>query len=269
MKTLNHHVLVFDKDCPLCNAYTGAFLKAGMLDSNGREAYSEMKEETCSLIDKDRARNEIALVNTKTGNVIYGIDSLFRIIGHAFPVFAPLFRFAPFRWLMKFFYSFISYNRKVIIPSRIESGACVPDLNLKYRWAYIIFTWLFTSIILTRYSVLLNGVLPPSEFLREFLICGGQIVFQAGVLFLIAKEKILTYLGNMMTISFAGGLVLLLVLFGSRFLSLTAPVYASLFMIVAGLMFLEHFRRMKLLEISWLASASWVMYRLIVLSFIL
>lgn len=270
MKTLQHHVLIFDQNCPLCNAYTGAFIKTRMLDERGREAYNEISETTCDLLDKNRARNEIALVNTKTGQVVYGIDSLFRILSNAFPVFAPLFGFKPFRWLMKKLYSFISYNRKVIIPSKPGQDYCVPDFNLKYRWAYLLFTWLSTSAILNLYSKQLEGVLPPSRFLREFLICGGQIIFQACTLYLIDQKKIMTYLGNMMTISFAGGLLLLIIMSTGRLLEINNPLmYGILFLITAGLMFLEHWRRMRLLDISWLASVSWVLYRLLLLTVII
>lgn len=270
MKTLAHHVLIFDNKCPLCRAYTGAFVKTGMLDEHGREPYNNASAETCSRLDMDRARNEIALLNTKTGQVYYGIDSLFRIIAHAFPVFAPLFRFKPFRELMKIVYSFISYNRKVIIPAPVEKDSCIPDFNLPYRWAYIVFTWLVTSLVLTEYSKLLQGVLPPSHFFREFLICGGQIVFQSITLYFISRKQIMTYLGNMMTISFAGGLLLLLIMGIGKLTGLFSPMlYTLLFLGTAGLMFLEHWRRMKVLGILWLASISWVVYRLLVLSVIM
>ena len=267
---MQHHVLIFDNHCPLCRAYTGAFIKTGMLDARGREAYGELNSDTCQLLDMDRARNEIALVNTKTGQVLYGIDSLFRVLGHAFPVFAPLFRFRPFRWLMKKIYSFISYNRKVIVPSNAGADHCVPDFSTGYRWAYILFAWLLTSAILTAYSTRLDGLLPASRFFREFMVCGGQILFQSCALYFIKREKLMTYLGNMMTISLAGGLVLLLAMVVGSLAGLHAPlVYALLFLTTAGIMFLEHWRRMKLLDIHWSASLSWVLYRVFILIFII
>lgn len=270
MKTLKNHVLIFDQNCPLCRTYTGAFVKIGMLDSDGRQAYGHPQQTDYPGLDPDRARNEIALVNTKTGEVTYGIDSLFRVIANAFPLFAPAFGFTPFRWLMKKLYSFISYNRKVIMPSASGSDLCYPDVNRTYRWAYIVFTWLITSAILSSYSHLLEGLVPPSRFFREFLICGGQIVFQSCTLSLIARDKVLTYLGNMMTISFAGGLLLLIFKLFAQIVGFTDPrIYACFFLLTAGLMFLEHLRRMRLLGIHWSASLSWVAYRLLLLVFIL
>jgi predicted DCC family thiol-disulfide oxidoreductase YuxK len=270
LKTLKNHILVFDAECPLCQAYSQGFIKAGMLEDNGREAYQHMNSEACILIDKNRARNEIALVNTKTGNVYYGVDSLFTVIANSFPFLKPVFAFSLFRWLMKKVYYFISYNRKVIIPSNSANDACVPDLNVKYRSAYILFTWLISSIILARYARLMVGVIPASEFFREFFVCGGQIFFQSVVIYFIARGRILDYLGNMMTISFAASLVLVVVMLVGKLLMITNPVvYATIFMSIAGLMLLEHMRRMKLLNISWLASLGWVTYRVIVLIIIL
>lgn len=36
MKTLQNQTLLYDEDCPLCQVYTTGFIKAKMLDENGR-----------------------------------------------------------------------------------------------------------------------------------------------------------------------------------------------------------------------------------------
>jgi hypothetical protein len=218
----------------------------------------------------DRARNEIALVDKQTGKVIYGIDSLFLVIGHSLPVLMPLFKNLFFRRAMQSLYAFISYNRKVIIPSDALNDCCVPDVNLKFRWVYIFFTWLCTSIVLTIYSRHLDGIIPASRFFREFMVCGGQILFQSVFLVLIKKDSLVEYIGNMMTISFAGALSLLFVSGIFQVFGVKNPlVFAVAFLSDAGLMFLEHWRRMKLLDIHWFASISWVLYRVLILLFIL
>jgi predicted DCC family thiol-disulfide oxidoreductase YuxK len=267
---MKNYVLIFDAECPICKTYSDAFVKAGMLDKNGRESYQDMSNQTCSLIDKKRARNEIALVNTNTGEVSYGIDSIFKVVVNSYPVFKKLFSFSPFYWIMKRLYFFISYNRKVIIPGNSKEDTCTPDLNIKYRWVYIVFTWVISSIILTRYSHLLTGLIPASKFYREFIICGGQIIFQAVVIRFIAKDKVHEYLGNMMTISFFASLLLLVFMEIADLLTITNPlIYASFFMLVVAGMLFEHARRMKLIGIPWIASIGWVTYRLIVLTLML
>lgn len=271
MKTLKDHVVLFDAECPMCSVYTRAFVKTGMLDGNGRAAYQHIPQNSCLVYDRQRAANEIALVNLKTGEVSYGIKSLFKIIGNSWPVFAPLFAFKPFIWLMGKIYAFIAYNRRVIIPpTRAEANfAYQPTFKKHYRVAYLLFTWFFTGFILTAYAQLLTGLVPPGNAYREYMICGGQIIFQGLMICAFERKEIWAYLGNMMTISFAGSLLLLIPLAINHWLPLGSMVCAVYFMGVAGLMLLEHIRRTKLLNLGWTLTVSWVTYRVILLAFVL
>lgn len=269
MRTLKNHVILFDNECPMCYAYTKAFLKTGMLAQDGRAAYQEMPQNICPLVDQQRAANEIALVNTETGEVSYGIQSLFKIIAHAMPFFRPLFLFGPFIYLMRKFYAFISYNRKVIIPAEVKENTIQPTFKLHYRITYLLFTWLITAYILTNYAHLLTGFVPLGHKYREYFICGGQLFFQGAIISFYRKEKLWDYLGNMMTISFAGSLLLLPIIILAKYFSFPPLFFPLYFLMVAGLMFLEHIRRSKLLNLGWLMSISWALYRLIVLGLIL
>lgn len=270
MKTLNDHVILYDKECPMCNLYTGAFVKTGMLGKDGRQAFTEADsiiDENC--VNREKACDEIALIDTKSGKVRYGLESLTFIIGNRFPFFRILFVSPFFTSVVQKIYFFISYNRKVIIPGKDldDAKSCRPSFSFRYRAAYIVFTWLITSFILSRYAATLIPVIPPTNFFREFYICGGQVVFQGVVVLLISRKTVFEYLGNMMTISFAGALLLLP---GLLLQSVIHEAYFSLawFLIVVSLMLLEHTRRVKLLHLPWTVSASWVLYRLIVLTLI-
>jgi hypothetical protein len=267
MKTLENHVVLFDDECPMCKAYTKTFVKTGMLDEGGRAAYQTGMNNICPVIDKQRAVNEIALVNLESGEVTYGVKSLFKIIGNACPICRPLFSFAPFVWLMSKVYGFISYNRRVIIPASTTDDAYIyqPAFKIQYRIAYLLFTWFCTGFILTRYAHLLTGMVPLGGEWREYFICGGQIIFQGIIISTFAKEKLWNYLGNMMTISFAGSLLLLLPLTLSHWFNIQPLCYAVCFMATAGLMFLEHIRRTKLLNLGWILTITWVLYRVILL----
>jgi hypothetical protein len=65
----------------------------------------------------------------------------------------------------------------------------------------------------------------------------------------------------MMTVSLIGTLSLLPMLFFN-----TSPiVHLGYFMMVVGVMLLEHLRRCKILELGIIPSISWVFYRMIVL----
>jgi hypothetical protein len=268
MKTLNNHLILFDAECPMCSLYTRAFVATGLIEANGRAAYQQqLTENACPMVDRQRAVNEIALIDRTTGEVTYGIQSLFKVFGVAMPFLKPLFSFTPFVWLMSKVYSFISYNRRVIIPasSTTHNFQLQPTFKLHYRLLYLFFTWLVTAYILTAYVHLMKGLLTQGYSAREYLICGGQLFFQGLIVDYIARDKKWDYQGNMMTISFAGALLLLIGLLAAHFFVLPPIIYAAYFMMVAGVMFLEHIRRTKLLGLDWTLSLSWAFYRTIVL----
>ncbi len=275
MKTLKDHVILYDAECPMCKVYTHAFTTTGMLDKTGRAPYQEIPGFACPVVDRQRAVNEIALVNKVTGEVSYGIDSLFKVIAHSFPVFRPLFAFRPFVWLMRKLYAFISYNRKVIIPAPKRSAHSIqPSFNLRYRISYLLFTALVVGYILTAYARLLKGILPAGNSYREYLIVAGQLTVQGILVSLYRPEKRWDYLGNMMTLSLAGALLLLPALGIAHLAVSTAPAAAPApthpspilatcyFLLVAALMLAEHIRRCALLSLGWGLTLSWVFYRL-------
>jgi predicted DCC family thiol-disulfide oxidoreductase YuxK len=263
MKTLKNYKLIFDDQCPLCQTYSKAFVLTGLLDKEGREGFQEMHEETCTLIDKKRACNEIALVNMETGKVIYGIDSILKIISLRIPLLTKLFKFKPIYYLLKKLYSFISFNRKVIMPSKNPNDTCTPDFNLKYRTLYLILTWLLTSFVLFRYSIDLTNYLPKSTLGREFFICGGQILFQSIILINNDKQKIYNYLGNMMSISLAGAILLVIGILIAKIAIIHSAIFFLIyFFSVVFLMFLEHLRRCKLIGYNLIPSITWILYQL-------
>ncbi len=270
MKTLTEHTILYDDECPLCSQYTKAFVSVGMLDDKGRASYTAAINNTIPNLDVNKARNEIALVNKKDNSVMYGVDSLLHIIGNSMPQFKPLFKLQVFRFLASKLYFFIAFNRKVIVPAKVFEGknACTPDLNYTYRCLYIITSWLITSLVLVSYSKLIIPLIPASNFYREFMVCGGQIIFQGIVVAVVRRDRLIHYLGNMMTISLGGAILLTPMLLFHGLID-SGLFYAFYFMLVAGLMFLEHIRRVKLLELPWFISGTWVLYRLLVLFIIL
>ncbi len=137
-----------------------------------------------------------------------------------------------------------------------------PGFKLKYRIAYLTVAWLITGYILSVYVKLMTGALPQGTAWREYLICGGQVFFQGPI---IHKDKKWDYLGNMMTISLIGALLLLPGLLVAVWLRSDPVYYVVWFMGVAGIMLLLHIRRSRLLGIGWLLTFSWVLYRLMVL----
>ncbi len=271
MKTLENQTLLFDDECPLCSVYTKGFITAGMLDKNGKKPYCQLTEDEKSFIDVKRAANEIALVDYENKTVLYGIDSLLKVIGHSFPWMEKVGKFLPIYFLLKKFYSFISYNRKVIIPSKKKTNAvleCVPDFNVKYRMLYILFVTMISVLTLNKCAQIMP-MLPKAGMLRELIIALGQFVFQGVFLMKKDKETVINYFGNLATISLLGALILLPLLVLNYCIPLPPFIILTWFGITVLLMIAEHFRRIKLLELPKTLTFTWILYRIIALIIIL
>ena len=269
MKTLNGHKLLVDADCPMCRMYGKGFEKAGWVDQETYSPYQHFSISDESPIDMDKARNEIALFDTRHNEVRYGIDALGYIFTHRFPALSPVLTWRPVDFFLRKLYKFISFNRKVIAPSETKAGvkACVPDVNIKYRLLYILLVVIASSTVLYYYSQPINAVLGWQNHLgRELLICAGQILWQTVFLFRLLKDKLLEYLGNMMTVSMIGTLLLLPML---MIKDLWPSYYLIYFMAVVSFMLWEHARRSKILKIGFWPTISWLVYRIFALALIM
>ncbi|AXB55468.1 thiol-disulfide oxidoreductase DCC family protein [Flavobacterium fluviale] len=271
MKTLENQTLLYDEDCPLCSLYTTGFVKSGMLDENGRKSYCQLSDEEQSFVDLKRAPNEIALINNKTKTVTYGVDSLIKVIGFSFPIIEEIATIKPIHFILKKMYSFVSYNRKVIIPGIVKEEnklECTPDFNYKYRFIFIGFALTITSLVLFGYSNLIP-ILPKSNITREIILAFGQIVFQSLFLLKFDKKTIINYAGNLMTVSLMGSLILVPVLILNQFINLPEMFVLGWFGITVLIMCAEHFRRVKVLKLPFHLSYTWILYRILALLFIL
>ena len=271
MKTLNNHTLLYDEDCPVCTIYTSGFIKAKMLDNQGRKPFEQISIEEKDYIDIERAKNEIALVDNKNKKVYYGIESLLKVIGNSFPWMEKVGNWKPINYSLKKLYKFISYNRKVIAPSKITNKnniQCVPDFNVKYRVFYLLFATLFTAVVLFKYAELIT-LLPKASFNRELVLAVGQIGFQYLFIQKLSKQKQLNYLGNLVTVSVMGSLFLFPILFLNQFMILNEYVIIAWFGLTVNLMILEHYRRTSILELPKYLTLTWILYRIIALVIIL
>lgn len=271
MKTLHNHIILYDAECPMCHLYTGAFVRNGLLEANGRESYQQYSGAACPNLDWQRAVNEIALVNQDTGEVTYGVASLLKVCGNAMPVLGPLFGWKPFLWLASKAYAFISYNRRVIIPAPASENqfGYQPSFNIKYRIAWLVFAWVITSCILGTYPWVLGANLSQEMIMREFAIGAGHILIQGFVLTLYQKSKTWDYLGNLMTISLAGSLALFLLTTICLWLNLSWYIGWTGALLIPVLMIREHVRRSRLLGIGYWPTVTWILYRIIIVAVLL
>ncbi len=157
--------IIYDDTCPMCNFYTRQFVKMGVLPENGRITFSNLDQNLLQEIDLDRARHEIPLLDSHSHQTIYGLDALTFLLAKHFPLLAPLLNHQYFKALLKPLYKFISYNRRVIMPSPKQ---CIgidpaPDFNLKARFLLVL--------------------------LFSFLVFGLQLSLCPAILFLKSADK--------------------------------------------------------------------------------
>ena len=246
MKTLENQTLLYDEDCPLCRVYTSGFIKAGMLDENGKKPYCQLSDEEQNFIDVKRASNEIALVDNQNKTVIYGIDSLLKVIGFSFPWMEKIGNLKPIKYFLKKLYSFISYNRKVIIPSKIKKEIklqCVPDFNFKYRILYILFAAITSSFLINKFN---------SSFIfsKIILFTAVLLLIQSILLFKFSKEIKLIYLGNFATSILFGSLLLLPIIILKSLLNLPEIINQIYFYIIISITIIDIVRRIQIIKFN-------------------
>ncbi len=263
--------LLIDQDCPMCKAYGTGFVKTNLIDDQTLSAYQYVSDKTYTRVDMNRAKNEIALV--LENETIYGLDALIKILSHHRPFINKMLHWPWIYAPLKLLYHFISYNRKQIYPvadSLTHKYPCTPDLHLAYRWAYIVLVALFTGLILNSFSyALFNQLGLPHTPYIEWIMCFGQIIWQATIVTILHPTKRLDYLGNMSTVSLIGGLLVLVILIIQSIVSLNALVLIIFFGCIVLGMLIEHIRRCKLMGLSSIMTLSWILFRSLFLIIIL
>lgn len=147
---MNSKIIIYDDNCPLCSAYTNAFVKTGMIDKAGRKDFSSIEPTLIEKIDMKRSINEIPLLDTETNEVWYGIDALLEILQQKIPGIKKAGNIKPVKWLLQKLYKFISYNRRVIVAAKKQTTGfdCTPDFNTRYRFMFMAVFLIFNTLML-------------------------------------------------------------------------------------------------------------------------
>lgn len=269
---ISNHKLIIDKSCPMCSLYGNCFTKLGLVDQNTIVYYQNVNRKIFDQIDENRAKSEVALVHPRSGKTVYGVDAFLLILSNNSPFLKRLFQVKLIYFLLSKLYRFISFNRKVIAGSAMidYERECAPPVHFPYRIVYLLIAALFTGFMVNGFTALLDAELSVAHLSwREYAVCFGQIVWQFAALSLIRPTKRLDYLGNMSTVSVIGGLLLIPLFIVDHFFDLSWMSLMIGFGLIVVTMFYLHVRRCKRLELPFLVSASWILYRTIVLIIVL
>lgn len=193
--------IIYDNTCPMCRWYTDEFVKAGLLESENRIAFSELeKKGLAGQIDLERSRDEIPLVDLEGGVTLYGLDSMVHLLALRFPFIPRLLAFPAVGWFFRRFYKFVSFNRRVMAPSHKVRQVydCTPHFDWKYRWVYIlsanVIGWLGIGSFLASY-------LP--DFVL-WIMTAAFLSLHFFVIFLNGKRA-MEYAGQLATVWLLGG----------------------------------------------------------------
>jgi predicted DCC family thiol-disulfide oxidoreductase YuxK len=258
---MKNKILIYDDNCPLCSWYSHEFVRFGFLPENGRTAFSTLDPVLLDKIDFEKSRNEIPLLDTKTGKVLYGIDTLLEIAGTKIPFIKKTGNIPLVKWFLKRLYKLISYNRKVIVASKCGPGSidCTPDMNYFYRLIFMAVFLLFNTAMLTP---LHNYVFTNLSYYHPSVI-GLQAVHFIFVFincilaFTLTKEKGFEYLGQVNMLALTTILLLLPLLILNLFYT-NEWINSFYLLFSAVFIFKEYIRRMDfaglLIKNKWLVS---------------
>jgi len=262
MKT--NKILIYDDNCPLCTWYTGVFVKCGLLPAEGRRAFSVIEPALFDKIDFAKSRNEIPLLDTPTGKVFYGIDSLLEILDQKIPLIKRICNFKPLKWFLHKLYRFISYNRKVVVARKCSNGAidCTPDFNYFYRILFMTVFLIFNTIMLVPFhNILFSGLSYYKISMMELQLAHfGLVVINCFLAYTFHKQKAIEYLGQVNMLALLVILLLIPLLLFEKLFVLNDTLVTVYLAFIAMLIFKEYLRRMDyagvLVKNSWIISAN-------------
>jgi hypothetical protein len=127
-----------------------------------------------------------------------------------------------------------------------------------------------TSFALSRFAFLIQHLLRVHYDWRfEFFMVTGQLLFQLPFLLKYPLVLKLDYFINMLLVSFLGSILLMPLLIINHFTDISDVFNLCYFFGVVAFMFLVHKHRVKVLALPFYISYTWVLYRVIILLFII
>ena len=206
---LGQKQIIYDDTCPMCQWYTGAFVKYGLLPEQNRVSFTELSPQQLEnyQLNSNIARHEIPLIDLEGNQPIYGLDSLVYILQSRWPFVGKAMKFRPLYWFFKKLYTLVSYNRRVMAPTTRKTTGfdCAPDFNVRYRMFFICMAWIVSGFISFHFTERLWGTGGIHWFLA---ICSVWFVHYAFALRMKLQPRI-EFWGQLATIKLIGTLSLL------------------------------------------------------------
>ncbi len=248
MRTENY-LLIYDDKCPMCSAYTHLFVRTGILDKDSRVSFTKVDNTILKQVDVDRGRNEIPLLNTMTGKVLYGIDALLELLNTKIPFIKTIGQTKLIYWFLKKLYTFISLNRKVIVAVKCNKGQfdCSPEFNRKWRLAFLFFFLFLNTLFLfpiqnyvLANSIFRNVSIVKLQFLHSMLVISNVLLSLT-----MKQEKAFEYLGQVNVLATLTVIFLLILAVFNKIILFSEVVNNICLFSLLCVMIIEYKRRMQ------------------------
>jgi predicted DCC family thiol-disulfide oxidoreductase YuxK len=256
----SNKIIIYDDACPMCAAYTNAFVKFGFIKKENRINFTTIAPQLLSIIDTEKSKNEIPVIDRDTNEVYYGIDGLLEILNTKIPFVKSIGNLKPIKWFLQKLYKFISFNRRVIVATEPEvcNFNCTPQLNLKYRLIFAFFFLLFNTAMLFPLHtwVMHNSVFKVSIVqlqVAHFLLVASNVL----VAICIKKSDAIEYIGQINMLATLVILLFMPLIFINKATNEPSMLFNNLYMLGITIFIInEYTRRMKFAHI--LPNYKWI-----------
>lgn len=142
--------------------------------------------------------------------------------------------------------------------------------SISYKIAIMLLCIVITAASLNQFAKLIQHLITIKyDWKFELFMVLGQLVFQLPFIYKKTSEEKWDYYYNMLIVSMMGSVLLLPLILFNQFYLLNNTINILYFFTVVLFMFFEHKRRVYLLCMPSHISYTWVLYRFLILIFIL
>jgi len=263
MKTLNNKLIVYDSNCKVCSSLRELVLRFTSIPEAKIKAYKDLLSGQAQLVDTEKFKNVMALIDTSGGKTLYGAEGVAYIFSSQYKLANALLGFKPFYSLFSFLYKTQAYNRYIMATpkSKFECD-CFPDKVVKYRICYIAICLVISILLTALFGISLRhfflGITAGEAAGQMLLMAGTGWVLQILLAKIFMKDKVLDYTGHLGSIMVVGLLLLtpwMLFYFLTEIRIIYLPAVSVL--ISSGYMLYLHVGRTKYLRLSQVWTLTW------------
>jgi predicted DCC family thiol-disulfide oxidoreductase YuxK len=214
--TTSGKTLIYDGDCPMCNATVGLLLRLKLLRSEQALSNHHLSPDDLQSVRAAGIRNQLVVLDPESRETRSGIDGILWIVGEntGNHLAIRLLSLPGIRHLLRWGYQTVSYNRRVISPPRRQIVCdCEPEVTLARRLTLVVPTLVLVVLMTALFgaAVFLGWQLgdAPSGAVFMCVAAGsGWVALVAAALVLLRGEQRIDYVAHLVVTMFVGVLAL-------------------------------------------------------------